>query len=126
MKYFLFLLIFFCSKIIFSQKIKESNQNTDYYISLLEKKVEILSDSLELSEKKLSKVITNRYYTRFLEKEFSKQKMLIKLFIGHTVFVAGVVLVTITGAVVPVFMGVAAIELFLIIEDKYKKDLIQN
>lgn len=120
-KYILMLLVIFFNKILFCQSLKESNQNTDYYISQLERKIEILSDSLDRTQSTLSKVITNRYYTRFLEKEYSQKKRLIRLFIGHTVFVGGVVLVTITGVVVPVFMGVAAVEVFLLIQDNYNK-----
>jgi hypothetical protein len=117
-KYLLILLVIFFNKILFSQSIKESNQNSEYYISQLERKIELLSDSLENSQSNISKVITNRYYTRFLEREYLLKKRLIKLFIGHTTFIGGVVLVTITGLVVPIFMGVAAVEIFLIFEDK--------
>lgn len=97
----LFLLISFTT---YSQKIKETNQDNSYYINQLERKIEILTDSLSKN------VVSN-----------SKQKKIIKLFIGHTVFVSGVVLITVTGLVVPVLMGVCAIEVFLIIQDNYSQ-----
>jgi uncharacterized membrane protein len=70
-------------------------------------------DTLELvrnKEKRAVKVMLREHY---------KKRAWVKAFVGETVLVAGVVGAFITGAWVPIGMGVAVFEVFLILEGRY-------
>ena len=98
-------------------RLIESNQDDRYYSQLLERKAELMADSMYNLEKKLttSKII--------MLKENVKKKMWIKVLVAETVVVAGVILVATTGLLVPVCMGVIAIETFLLVEGNYRLNL---
>jgi len=70
-------------------------------------------DTLELvrnKEKRAVKVMLREHY---------KKRAWVKVFVGETVLVAGAVGALVTGAWVPIGMGVLAVEVFLILESKY-------
>ena len=56
-------------------------------------------------------------------KEHLRKKTWIKVVIGETVLVTGVVIGIVTGAFIPVLMGVAAIELYLLVEGNYRLNI---
>lgn len=96
---------------------------------LVETKLEL--DSVRKSNQTLYVVIDRQLdslaYARSKEKravkimlkEHYKKRAWVKVFVGETVLVAGVVGAFITGAWVPIGMGVAVFEVFLILEGRY-------
>ena len=59
-------------------------------------------------------------------KEHYRKRAWIKAFFGQTVFVAGAVGAFITGAWVPIGMGVLVVEIFLVIESKYSEVKLED
>jgi hypothetical protein len=59
-------------------------------------------------------------------KEHYKKRSWIKAFIGQTIFVVGGVGAFITGAWVPIGMGVLVVEIFLILESKYSEVKLED
>ena len=53
-------------------------------------------------------------------KEMVHRKTWVKIAVGEAAIIVGGVLVVVSGAWVPVIMGVAAVELFLILEGHYR------
>ena len=53
-------------------------------------------------------------------KEMVHKKTWTKIAVGEAAIVVGGILVAVSGAWVPVLMGVAAVELFLILEGQYR------
>lgn len=85
-----------------------------YYVSVLERKAEIQTDSiytLNFSVKRSK---------RAMLKEMVHRKTWVKIAVGEAAIIVGGVLVVVSGAWVPVIMGVAAVELFLILEGQYR------
>ena len=77
-------------------------------------------DTLELvrnKEKRAVKVMLREHY---------KKRAWVKAFVGETVLVAGAVGAFITGAWVPIGMGVAAFEIFLILESRYSNAKLEK
>lgn len=91
----------------------------EYYISVLERKVDLQSDSMHRLERNLStaKVI--------MLKENLRKKAWIKVVIGETALVAGAVVGILTGAWIPAAMAVAVVEIFLLVEGKYRLNIKQ-
>ena len=112
------LLFQFCSSSALGQtQLRESNQDDRYYSKVLERKVELMTDSMHLLEWKLdrTKIV--------MLSENVKKKAWIKLIVAESAIVAGVILVVTTGALVPVLMGVLAVEMYLIIEGNYRLNI---
>ena len=59
-------------------------------------------------------------------REHYKKRSWVKAFIGQTVFVIGGVGAFITGAWVPIGMGVLAVEIFLVMESKYSEVKLED
>jgi len=59
-------------------------------------------------------------------KEHYKKRAWVKAFIGQTVFVIGGVGAFITGAWVPIGMGVLAVEIFLVLESRYSEVKLED
>jgi len=103
---------------------------------LVETKVEL--DSVKKANQSLYVVIDRQLDTleiaRFKEKRATKlmlkehyrKRAWIKAFFGQTVFVAGAVGAFITGAWVPIGMGVLVVEVFLILESKYSEVKLED
>ena len=85
-----------------------------YYISVLERKTEIQMDSMYTLDFNLKRA------KRVMLKEMVHRKTWIKIAVGEAAIIVGGVLVAVSGAWVPVIMGVAAVELFLILEGQYR------
>jgi hypothetical protein len=111
LKYF----IFFIS-ILFSEFLHSQSYN-DEYVRTLEDKVhqqQLTIDSLDYYLQ-LSKIV--------MLKQNEKRKIWIKIAASELVIAGGVVLSVATGLWVPVFMGVAVVEMGLITEGKYRLNL---
>jgi hypothetical protein len=93
---------------------EETNQNNAYYIRTLERKVELMSDSIDRLQHGLT------ISKRIMLTEHIRKKAWIKVVAAETVLVGGVILAIATGLIVPVAMGVAAFELCLILEGNYR------
>ncbi len=89
------------------------------YIKSLEVQNELLEDSLYVTTKDLSTA------KRIMLTEHIEKKAWIKVSIGAIVLIAGTALAASTGLWIPVFMGVAAIELFLLVEGSYRLNIHQ-
>ena len=85
-----------------------------YYISVLERKTELQMDSIYTLDFNLKRA------KRVMLKERMYKRAWIKVAIGEAVLIGGVTLILISGAWVPVVMGVVAVELFLVIEGRYR------
>lgn len=85
-----------------------------YYISVLERKAEIQTDSVYTLNVQLKRS------KRVMLKEMVHKKTWTKIAVGEAAIIVGGVLVAISGAWVPVIMGVAVVELFLILEGQYR------
>ncbi len=94
--------------------LRESNQDDRYYAQLLERKAELMSDSMLVLERNLktAKIV--------MLSQSVKRKAWIKVLAAETAVVAGVILVATTGALVPVCMGVLAFEIALLLEGNYR------
>jgi len=93
---------------------EETNQNDAYYIRTLERKVELMSDSINRLQHGLT------ISKRIMLTEHIRKKAWIKVVAAETVLVGGVILAIATGLIVPVAMGVAAVELCLLVEGNYR------
>jgi hypothetical protein len=93
---------------------EETNQNDAYYIRTLERKVELMSDSIDRLQHGLT------ISKRIMLTEYTRKKAWVKVVAAETVLVGGVILAIATGLIVPVAMGVAAVELCLLIEGNYR------
>jgi hypothetical protein len=93
---------------------EETNQNDAYYIRTLERKVELMSDSIDRLQHGLT------ISKRIMLTEHIRKKAWIKVVAAETVLVGGVILAIATGLIVPVAMGVAAVELCLLVEGNYR------
>lgn len=112
-----FILTLLISYVNASAQWTETNEDLEYYISVLERKAILQMDSihnLEFNVKRSKRVML---------KEHVRKKMWIKFAVGEAVLLGGVVLIISSGVWVPVIMGVAAIELFLIIEGRYRLNI---
>jgi hypothetical protein len=109
-----FILTLLISYVNASAQWTETNEDLEYYIRVLERKSELQMDSIHNLEFNVKRA------TRIMLKEHVRKKMWIKFAVGEAVLLGGVVLIISSGAWVPVIMGVAAIELFLIIEGRYR------
>jgi hypothetical protein len=87
------------------------------YIKSLEIQNELLEDSLYVTTKDLSTA------KRIMLTENVEKKAWIKVSVGAIVLIAGTALAVSTGLWIPVFMGVAAIELFLLVEGSYRLNI---
>jgi len=85
-----------------------------YYISVLERKTELQMDSMYTLDFNVKRA------KRVMLKERMYKRAWIKVAIGEAVLIGGATLILISGAWVPVVMGVVAVELFLIIEGRYR------
>ena len=85
-----------------------------YYISVLERKTEIQMDSMYTLDFNLKRA------KRVMLKERMYKRAWIKVAIGEGVLIGGAALILVSGAWVPVVMGVVAIELFLVVEGHYR------
>ena len=88
-----------------------------YYISVLERKTERQMDSrysLDFNLKRAKRVML---------KERMYKRAWIKVAIGEAVLIGGAALILVSGAWVPVVMGVVAVELFLVIEGRYRVNI---
>ena len=77
-------------------------------------------DTLELARNKEKRAV------KLMLKEHYRKRSWVKAFIGQTVFVAGAVGAFITGAWVPIGMGVLAVEIFLVIESRYSEVKLED
>jgi len=93
---------------------EETNQNDAYYIRTRERKVELMSDSIDRLQHGLT------ISKRIMLTEHIRKKAWIKVVAAETVLVGGVILAIATGLIVPVAMGVAAVELCLLVEGNYR------
>ena len=103
---------------------------------LVETKIEL--DSVRKNNQALYVIIDNqldtletaRYKekraTKLMLKEHYKKRAWVKAFFGQTVLVGGAVGAFITGAWVPIGMGVLAVEIFLILEGKYSEVKLED
>ena len=85
-----------------------------YYISVLERKTELQMDSIYTLDFNLKRA------KRVMLKERMYKRAWIKVAIGEAVLIGGAALILVSGAWVPVVMGVVAVELFLVIEGRYR------
>ena len=85
-----------------------------YYISVLERKTEIQMDSMYTLDFNLKRA------KRVMLKERMYKRAWITIAIGEAVLIGGAALILVSGAWVPVVMGVVAVELFLVIEGRYR------
>lgn len=94
----------------------QTNESYDpyYYISVLERKTDLQMDSIHTLE------FTLKRSKRVMLKEMVHRKTWIKIAVGEAAIIAGGILIITSGAWVPVIMGVAAVELFLILEGHYR------
>lgn len=109
------LLAIFASTFSFAQ----TNELYDpsYPVSVLERKVEIQTDSIITLEYNLEMA------KRVMLKEMLRKKIWAKVAIGEAVFIAGAVIVLTTGVWVPVVMAVGMIELYLVTEGQYRLNI---
>ena len=77
-------------------------------------------DTLESARNKEKRAI------KVMLKEHYRNRSWVKAFIGQTVFVIGGVGAFITGAWVPIGMGVLAVEIFLVMESKYSEVKLED
>jgi len=103
---------------------------------LVETKVEL--DSVKKANQALYVIIdrqldtleTARYKekraNKLMLKEHYRKRSWVKAFFGQTVFVAGAVGAFITGAWVPIGMGVLVVEVFLVLEGKYSEVKLED
>jgi len=114
-RYILLIILSFKLTLGFSQ----SDFDPYYYIKVLERKTELQADSIHVLEYKLSnaKII--------ILKENLYKKAWIKVTIAEAVILGGAFIIITTGAVVPVIMGVAMVEVFLLLESKYRFNIKQ-
>jgi hypothetical protein len=110
-KNFIILLFVFISSVSYSQSPKDS------YIRELEIKIEqqqLSIDSLDFYLQS-SKIV--------MLKQNEKRKMWMKIAGSEMIIGAGIGIGVLTGLWVPVFMGVAVVELFIIMEGNYRLNL---
>ena len=81
-------------------------------------------------DRQLDTLETARYKekraTKLMLKEHYRKRAWVKAFIGQTIFVVGGVGAFITGAWVPIGMGVLVVEVFLILESRYSEVKLEN
>lgn len=85
-----------------------------YYISVLERKTEIQMDTIHALKVNLKRA------KRVMLKELTYKRVWIKIAIGEAVLIGGAAIILVSGAWIPVLMGVGVVELFLIIEGQYR------
>jgi hypothetical protein len=93
--------------------VRKSNQ-TLYVI--IDRQLDTLATARN-KEKRAVKVMLREHY---------KKRAWIKAFVGETVLAAGVVGALVTGAWVPIGMGVLAVEVFLILESRYSEVKLED
>lgn len=115
LRYILLIILSFKLTLSFSQ----SDFDPYYYIKVLERKTELQADSMHVLEYKLSnaKII--------MLKENLYKKAWIKVAIAEAAILGGAFIIVTTGTIVPVIMGVAIIEVFLLLESKYRFNIKQ-
>jgi len=81
-------------------------------------------------DRQLDTLETARYKekraNKLMLKEHYRKRSWVKAFFGQTVFVAGAVGAFITGAWVPIGMGVLVVEVFLVLEGKYSEVKLED
>lgn len=77
-------------------------------------------DTLETARHKEKRAI------KLMLKEHYRKRSWVKAFIGQTIFVGGAVGAFITGAWIPIGMGVLVVEVFLILESRYSEVKLEN
>lgn len=95
----------------------ETNEDIEYYNRVLERKAELQMDSIHTLEFKVKRA------KRVMLKEMVHKKTWIKIAVGEAAIIAGGILIVTSGAWIPVIMGVAAVELFLILEGHYRLNI---
>jgi hypothetical protein len=93
--------------------VRKSNQRL--YV-VIDRQLDSLA-SARSKEKRAIKVMLKEHY---------RKRSWVKAFIGQTVFVVGGVGAFITGAWIPIGMGVLAVEVFLILESKYSEVKLED
>ncbi len=91
----------------------------EYYNGVLERMVQLQRDSMHTLEWKLqrTKVV--------MLKEHLRKKAWVKVAIGETALIAGAVVGVLTGAWIPAAMAVGLVEIFLLVEGKYRLNIKQ-
>ena len=115
LRYILLIILGFKSILGFSQ----SDFDPYYYIKVLERKTELQADSMHVLEYKLSNA------TLIMLKENVRKKAWIKVVIAEAAILGGAFIIISSGAVVPVIMAVGMIEVFLLLEGKYRLNIKQ-
>jgi hypothetical protein len=115
LRYILLIILGFKSILGFSQ----SDFDPYYYIKVLERKTELQADSIHVLEYKLSNV------TLIMLKENVRKKAWIKVAIAEAAILGGAFIIISSGAVIPVIMAVGMIEVFLLLEGKYRLNIKQ-
>jgi hypothetical protein len=93
--------------------VKKSNQ-TLYVV--IDRQLDTLATARD-KEKRAVKVMLKEHY---------KKRAWVKAFFGQTILVGGAVGAFITGAWVPIGMGVLAVEIFLVIESRYSEVKLED
>jgi hypothetical protein len=115
LRYILLIILGFKSILGFSQ----SDFDPYYYIKVLERKTELQADSMHVLEYKLSNA------TLIMLKENVRKKAWIKVAIAEAAILGGAFIIISSGAVIPVIMAVGMIEVFLLLEGKYRLNIKQ-
>lgn len=98
-------------------RLIETNEDIEYYNRVLERKAKLQMDSIHTLEFKMKRA------KRIMLKEMVHKKTWIKIAVGEAAIIAGGILIVTSGAWIPVIMGVAAVELFLILEGHYRLNI---
>ena len=107
-----------CIQMLVETKIELDSvrkHNQTLYV-IIDRQLDTL-ESVRNKEKRAKQVMLREHY---------KKRSWVKAFIGQTVFVAGAVGAFITGAWVPIGMGVFVVEVFLILESKHSEVKLEN
>jgi len=124
-------------KEIYKARLDSASQLSYSCIQMLvETKIEL--DSVRKSNQTLYVIIDRQLDTlatarnkekravKLMLKEHYRKRSWVKAFIGQTVFVIGGVGAFITGAWVPIGMGVLAVEIFLVLESRYSEVKLED
>lgn len=106
-----------CQLVNDTYRLIETNEDIEYYNRVLERKAILQMDSIHMLEFKVKRA------KRIMLKEMVHKKTWIKIAVGEAAIIAGGILIVTSGAWIPVIMGVAAVELFLILEGHYRLNI---
>jgi hypothetical protein len=98
-------------------RLIETNEDIEYYNRVLERKAILQMDSIHTLDFKVKRA------KRIMLKEMVHKKTWIKIAVGEAAIIAGGILIVTSGAWIPVIMGVSAVELFLILEGRYRLNI---